>query len=158
MSTNLPALWLGDKRGYLTDWVTQKWVCLTGRIANLKAESWLQGQIEETRPIGETYFERLSQYSHRKLNVNPSGAGLVEDFSVLRSNTFSPKEIHPKIGDFYEHTTKYNLDVWSQWCGAFKPFGWLIATLFSRRLQQLNMPISPLETSRGITSRYYSIG
>jgi hypothetical protein len=152
MSTNLPALWLGDKRGYLTDWVTQKWVRLSGRIVNLKAESWLQGQIGETRQIGESYFEKLSQNSRLKLNVNPSGAGLVQDFSVLRSDTFSPENIHPKIRDFYEHTTKYNLDVWSQWCGIFKPFGWMITALFSRRLQQLNMPISPLETSRGITS------
>src|SRR5688572_23655352 len=152
MSANFPALWLGEKRGYLTDWVTQKWVCLTGRSINLEAESWLQGQIGETKQIGETYFEKLAQNSRFKLHINPHGAGLVEDFSILRSDTFSPEEVHPKIRDFYEHTTKYNLDVWSQWCGAFKPFGWLIAALFSRRLQQLNMPISPLETSRGITS------
>jgi hypothetical protein len=152
MSTNLPALWLGDKRGYLTDWVTQKWVRLSGRIVNLKAESWLQGQIGDTRQIGESYFEKLSQSSSFKLNVNPNGAGLIEDLSVLQSGVISSDKIHTKIRDFYEHTTKYNLDVWSQWCGVFKPFGWLIAALFSRRLQQLNMPISPLETSRGITS------
>lgn len=152
MNTNLPAIWLDDKRGYLTDWVTQNWVRLSGRIVNVEVESWLQGQIGETRQIGESYFEKLSENSHFKMNVNPSGAGLVKDFSVLQSNAFSPKEIHPKIIDFYEHTTKYNLDIWTQWCGIFKPFGWLIAALFSRRLQQLNMPISPLETSRGITS------
>ena len=152
MNTNLSALWLGEKRGYLTDWVTQKWVRLSGRIVNLKEEAWLQGHIGETAQIGEFYFEKLSQSLRLKLNVNPEGAGLVEDFSVLQSTTFSPAKIHPKIRDFYEHTTKYNLDVWSQWSGIFKPFGWLIATIFSRRLQQLNMPISPLETSRGITS------
>lgn len=136
----------------MTDWVTQKWVCLTGRTINLEAEPWLWGQAGETKQIGETYFEKLAQSSQFKVHVNPHGAGLLEDFSVLRSDTFSPERINPQIRDFYEHTTRYNLDVWSQWCGAFKPFGWLIAALFSRRLQQLNMPISPLETSRGITS------
>jgi hypothetical protein len=152
MSTNFPALWLGDKRGYLTDWVTQRWVRLTGRVVNLDAEPWLQGQIGETKQIGETYFQKLAENSRLKLNINSYNAGLVEDFFILKSDTFSPEGVHPKIRDFYEHTTKYGLDVWSQWCGPFKPFGWLLTILFSRRLQQLNMPISPLETSRGITS------
>lgn len=152
MSANIPAIWLGDKRGYLTDWVTQKWVRLTGRTINLNTESWLQGPIGETNQIGESYFENLSQKTRFKLVINSKETGLIEDFSILGNSTFSPEEIHLKIRDFYEHTTKYNLDVWSQWCGAFKPFGWLIAALFSRRLQQLNLPISPLETSRGITS------
>ena len=35
---------------------------------------------------------------------------------------------------------------------AFRPFGWLLALLFSRRLQQLNVPLSPLDTSLGITN------
>lgn len=152
MSTNFPSLWLGDKRGYLTDWATQKWVRLTGRTVNLEAAPWLQGEIGDTNRIGETYFEKLAQSSRFKVNVNPKGAGLIEDFSILRSDTFSPEEIHPRIIDFYEHTTLYDLDVWTKWCGVFKPLGWLMATLFSRRLQQLNMPISTLDTSRGMTS------
>jgi hypothetical protein len=42
--------------------------------------------------------------------------------------------------------------VWAEWCGGFRPFGSLLAMVFSRRLQQLNVPLSPLDTSRGITS------
>jgi hypothetical protein len=128
------------------------WVRLTGRLVNLEAESWLAGQIGETNQIGENYFERLAENSRLMLHINSDGAGLMKDFSVLKGNTFSPEEIHPQIRDFYEHTAQYKLDVWSQWSGAFKPFGWLIAKIFSRRLQQLNLPISPLETSKGITS------
>jgi hypothetical protein len=41
---------------------------------------------------------------------------------------------------------------WSEWCGWFKAFGWVLARLFSRRLQQLNVPLSNLDTSRGMTS------
>ena len=33
-----------------------------------------------------------------------------------------------------------------------QPFGWLMTSLFSRRLQQLNLPVSPLEPSRGISN------
>ena len=53
---------------------------------------------------------------------------------------------------FYQRTCEYDLDAWSQWCGAFQPFGWALAYLFSRRLQQLNVPLSNLDTSLGMTS------
>ena len=152
MTTQLPIPWLDNKRGYLTDWVTQKWVRITGRRINLQHAEWLRGPIGETKQIGEEYFTNLATRDHLTLSVNPDGAGLIDDFSQLHNHAFWPAEIHPAIKDFYEHTTKYSLDMWSKWCGIFKPFGWLLAVLFSRRLQQLNLPISPLETSTGITS------
>ena len=34
----------------------------------------------------------------------------------------------------------------------FRPFGYALISIVSRRMQQLNLPISPLETSRGMTS------
>jgi hypothetical protein len=41
---------------------------------------------------------------------------------------------------------------WSEWHALFRPFGRALAALFSRRLQQLNVPLSSLDTSREITS------
>jgi hypothetical protein len=41
---------------------------------------------------------------------------------------------------------------WSEWRGIFRPFGGALAALFSRRLQQLNVPLSALDSSRGMTS------
>jgi hypothetical protein len=46
----------------------------------------------------------------------------------------------------------YNLDAWGESSGKFKPFGRLLAVLFSRRLQQLIVPLSGLDTSHGISS------
>ena len=43
--------------------------------------------------------------------------------------------------------------MWSEWCGAFRPFGGALAAIFSRRLQQLNVPLSALDTKLGITSQ-----
>ena len=81
--------------------------------------------------------------------------GLVPDFEILRSGAFDPGAISPAVIDFYTQTSEYDLDAWSQWCGAFRPFGWMLAVLFSRRLQQLNVPLSNLDTSRGMTSKFY---
>jgi hypothetical protein len=59
--------------------------------------------------------------------------------------------------DFYEHTADYELEAWFEWSGAFRPFGRGLARIFSRRLQQLNVPLSGLETSRGITSEVINL-
>ncbi len=146
MATRFPDIWLGERRGHLADWVTQRWVQLTGRSVDLAEENWLEGPIGNTNEIGESYFKDYRTANGQK------DIGLVEDFGCLRSEFFSPDTVAPQIIDFYENTADYDLDVWSQWSGVFKPFGWLLSGIFSRRLQQMNMPISPLDTSKGMTS------
>ena len=42
------------------------------------------------------------------------------------------------------------MEVWSQWCPAMRPFGWLISSIFAKRLQQLNLPLRPLDTAYGL--------
>ena len=149
MAARFPSIWLGDKRGYLTDWITQRWVQFTGREVDLTVESWLDGPVGDTEGIGGSYFQRFSTDSN---GLNSQRIGLVQDFDLLKGDSFAPQQIDPKIKDFYENTSRYELDVWSQWSGLFKPFGWLLAFIFSRRLQQMNMPISSLDTSKGMTS------
>jgi hypothetical protein len=56
------------------------------------------------------------------------------------------------VKSFYEETSEYDLDAWSEWRGAFRPFGVALSKLFSRRLQQLNVPLSSLDSSKGMTS------
>jgi len=61
--------------------------------------------------------------------------------------------IRPEIIDFYERTSNYDFEFWSEWCGFFQPFGWLLSVLFSKRLQQLNLPLSSMDSSKGINSQ-----
>jgi len=60
--------------------------------------------------------------------------------------------VDARVAAFYEHTSDFEFDIWSEWCGAFRPFGGALAAIFSRRLQQLNVPLSSLDTKLGITS------
>lgn len=138
--------------GALADRITQRWVQLTGREIDLEAESWLQGPIGDPAGIGKDYFEKMARQNDWDLKVNPPNAGLLHDFFVLRSDLFAPEAVDPQVREFYQHTSNYELDAWSEWCGAFRPFGSLLALIFSRRLQQLNVPLSSLDTSRGMTS------
>jgi hypothetical protein len=146
MSVRFSDIWLGEKRGHLADWVTQRWVQLTGRSVSLAENGWIDGPIGNTKEIGDSYFQNcLQPDTHRAV-------GLIENFHTLDSENFHSVKIAREIIEFYENTSQYHLDVWSQWCGVFKPFGWLLTVIFSRRLQQMNMPMSALDTSKGMTS------
>ncbi len=145
-------LWLGPGRGYLSDWTTQRWVQLTGRRIDLRRHSWLQGPIGPTTGIGRGYFDQVARSEALEVRRAGPGRGLVRDFSALRGPSFDPSAVDPTVVRFYQETSAYDLDAWAEWCGAFRPFGGLLARLFSRRLQQLNVPLSALDTSRGVTS------
>lgn len=144
-------LWLGERRGHLSDWVTQRWVCATGRRVAGAESSWLEGPVGEPRGIGSDFFVALA--AREQLTVSRTRpSGLVADFGRLAAPDFDPAGVHPNVVDFYARTSEYDLDSWAEWAGSFRPFGALLALLFSRRLQQLNVPLSGLDTSRGVTS------
>ncbi len=96
------------------------------------------------------FFRHLAEETKLKTVINAEDSGLLKSLNVLKND--SPVDINAKVIDFYEHTINYGFDVWSQWTAFFKPFGMLLAFIFSRRLQQLNVPLSSLDTSHGVTS------
>lgn len=143
--------WLGDTRGYLSDWVTQRWVQVTGRRMALADAPWLAGPVGHPRGIGHEFFPDLAE--REGLIVRRSAdAGLIADFAELAAADFDPGAVDPRVITFYARTAAYELDSWAEWCGAFRPLGRALALLFSRRLQQLNVPLTGLDTSRGVTS------
>jgi hypothetical protein len=144
-------IWLGDARGYLTDWVTQRWVQATGRRVRLADAPWLAGPTGSTRGIGRDVFDALARRDGLEIRRPPDG-GLVADFGALAAPDFDPRAVDAAVVAFYSRTAAYELDSWAEWCGAFRPLGRLLAAVFSRRLQQLNVPLSGLDTSRGVTS------
>jgi hypothetical protein len=143
------AMWLGTKRGHLIDWTTQLWVMSTGKKISLDRYPWLTGPIGKPAGIGSDFFHRLA--NEQKLTLQ-RGRGLIEDFHQLDSNRCNTAQVSSVVKDFYENTECYDLEAWSEWSGFFRPFGWALARLFSRRLQQLNVPLSNLDTSGGLTS------
>jgi len=145
-------IWLGTKRGYLTDWFTQRWVQCTGRRIRVEELPWLEGPVAPTTGIGDDYFDRLAGAEGLRILRPEQTAGILPSFNTLHGPSFDPGKVNPEVVRFYEETSRYDLDVWTQWCGIFRPFGWLLAIIFSRRLQQLNLPLSGLDTSRGVTS------
>jgi hypothetical protein len=133
------------------EWLIQQWVQSTGTVVRLDDAPWLAGPIG-TRRIGQNFYQTYADYAGLELSTNTTGAGLLPDFSCLRGGDFVPEQVDDEIRRFYERTTDYALDVWSQWHGPLQPFAKTLIMLVSRDIQQLNLPLSPLETGYGMSS------
>lgn len=127
------------------------WVRLTGRLVRKSDASWLAGPLGGRERIGTGIYERVAQ-AEGLLIRTPPNAGLLENFNVLRGPNFNPDSVHPDIRHFYEHAGEYQLDVWSEVSLTGRFFLWLLVEFISRRMDQLNFPISSLEVAKGMTS------
>jgi len=150
-------MYTDNKKNNIFDSITQFWVKRTGRLLNLDEYPWLKGPAGERDQIGADFFEKYAKKNNLIVTKNLPGAGLMTDFTKLNNNDFDASKVDKDIKHFYERTSEYGMDIWSNWSGAFKPFGKLLNIIFARRLQQMNMPIAADETSKGITSEIYHL-
>lgn len=151
MSAPTPPGGLAAFPGTMVDRLTQRWVRWTGREVALSDHRWLDGPIGDPDVIGERFFERYTRDRGLRC-VAGAPAGLMPAFAALAGPGVDPGAVAPGVADFYEQTSAFDLDVWAEWTGPFRPFGRALAVIFSRRLQQLNLPLSSLDTSRGMSS------
>ena len=137
--------------GFLLQTGISLWVRTTGKSIRDAEEPWLQCPLGERGRIGTGIYERIAGEENLQIRV-PPGAGLIPDFNALRGPTFNPETIHPSIRHFYEHAATYHLEVWTEVSLLGRFFLWLLVEFISRRMDQLNFPISSLEVARGMSS------
>src|SRR5260370_4430433 len=101
--------------------------------------------------IGTGVYQRIAKEEKLELS-QPPDAGLIENFESLRGPSFDPDQVDQRIRQFYEHAALYRLEVWSEVYFAGKFVLWLLVEFITRRMDQLNFPISPLEVAKGMTS------
>jgi len=123
---------------------------LFGRRVDRGSIPWLDGPTGPPR-IGAEFHRSVAAEAGLEVRTGRD-LGLLPDCGALDGGGFDSHGLHPSVRDFYEHTARYHLDVWSQWSPLFWPFGWALIHLVSRRMEQLNFPMYPLETARGMTS------
>jgi len=127
------------------------WVRLTGRFIRKADAPWLSCPLGERGRIGTAIYERIAQREKLEIRSNRN-AGLILDFNSLRGPSFDPDAVRPEVRHFYERTAEYHLEVWSEVHLAGRFFLWLLVEFISRRMDQLNFPISSLEVSKGMSS------
>jgi hypothetical protein len=127
------------------------WVHITGRSIRKADAAWLSCPLGERGRIGTGIYERIAR--QEKLEIRrDTGGGLIPDFSALRGPGFDPDAIRPEIRHFYEHAAQYHLEVWSDVHLIGRFCLWLLVEFISRRMDQLNFPISSLEVAKGMSS------
>jgi hypothetical protein len=110
-------IWLGDQSGNLSDWTTQQWVRVTGRHIPLADHLWLDGPVGKTDQIGRDFFDSYAR--EKKLETVQSGVrGLIPDFTFLKDQTLLA-QVAPPVREFYERTSEFDLDAWSEWTLSF---------------------------------------
>ena len=126
-------------------------VRITGRRVERKDAPWLECVLGKPGLIGTGVYQKIAKEQGLELSTPPD-AGLIEDFGALRGPSFDPDAVDPQIRHFYEHAALYHLEVWSEVYFAGKFVLWLLVEFISRRMDQLNFPISSLEVAKGMTS------
>jgi hypothetical protein len=107
--------------------------------------------------VGVDYYRRFADKNDLNTEISPRN-GLLPDFSVVLDPKFAhTHKLNKKVRDFYEHTASYKLEVWSQWFTFISFFARILITSVSKRMNQLNIPLNPLETSRGMSSDIISL-
>ena len=139
------------------DWVSQGWCIATGRRIDPGEIPWLMGPFGNVDVIEDRYVAGIAQAEGLTLVKNRPGSGIINSMDALALPHEARARLLPEVSDFYEHTSDYEFEVWTQWCQFYRPFAGLLTRLYCKRLQQLNLPLSPLDTSRGIQSQIYQL-
>ncbi len=132
-------------------------IFLFGRVYPREDLTWLLGPLGED-VIGPAQYEVTAQAEALTLERRARDTGLIENFEQqLGSPAFDAARVHPLIREFYERTATFSMDVWSR---AYFPASlalWLLVKTISRQVNQLNFPLSPLDTSRGVSSEIIAL-
>jgi hypothetical protein len=124
----------------------------TSRRLDREQAAWLVGPSAQRDVVGHGWVDRMAAVLNGRTTVGPDH-GLLASFGALAGPTFRPGDVDPRVADFYEHTTRWRLDLWSEWSAYAWPFGRLVTALFSQRLKQLSLPMRSLDVSYGMDSR-----
>ena len=136
--------------GRLVQWGIQTGVTVVGTRVPPDAD-WLNGPIGSAH-IGADVYDEVARTMHFDRAAPRADAGLLSSFDLLGSDAFDPAAIDKEVRDFYEHTARYGMDIWSKWNGPLQVFPRLVIALVSTQIQQFNLPLSAFDNSRGMTS------
>ena len=111
----------------------------------------------QTRYVGTGYVRSLAQVLGGTYTPDVADIGIVASLGALAGPSFDPAGVDPLVREFYEHTTRFALDIVPEWRMWVRPGYLLYRTLVARPLGQANVPMSQREAQRGVRSRIDTI-
>lgn len=134
------------------DWFTQQWVILWGRKINPSEHLWLIGPFGELNGIGEDFIYQLAQKENLIVERNLPEKGILNTIQALHLSEKDLNNLSTEVVDFYEHTSNYKLNFKVNWNPLFLFFGILVNRLFSKRINQLNIPTKNIKKPKVLTN------
>ena len=110
-----------------------------------------------SRYVGTGYVRDLAEVLGGRYVADAPDVGIVASVDELAGPEFDPAGLDPRVREFYEHTTRFTLDIVPQWRLWVRPGYLLYRTVVARPLGQANVPMNQRETQRGIRSRIDTI-
>jgi hypothetical protein len=111
----------------------------------------------QTRYVGTGYVRSLAQVLGGRYTPDVEDIGIVASLDALAGPSFDPAGIDPLVREFYEHTTRFALDIVPEWRLWVRPGYLLYRTLLARPLGQASVPMSQREAQHGVRSRIDTI-
>ena len=110
-----------------------------------------------SRYVGTGYLRELAGVLGGRYVAGAPDVGIVAALDELAGPDFDPAAADPLVREFYEHTTRFALDIVPQWRLWVRPGYLLYRTLVARPLGQANVPMNQREALRGVRSRIDTI-
>ena len=111
----------------------------------------------QTRYVGTEYVRSLAEVLGGTYTPDVEDIGIVASLDLLAGPSFDPAGTDPMVREFYEHTTRFALDIVPQWRVWVRPGYLLYRTLVADPLGQASVPMSQREAHRGVRSRIDTI-
>ena len=157
METPAPRIgWFAALVAALGAWFIRRLIWIFGRTRRRADVAWLMGPMGGD-VIGDAPYREVAAAEGLTVERSARDGGLVPSFEQLRSGVFDPESAHPLVREFYQHTTRFAMDVWSRTYLPASIALWLLVKTISRQVNQLNFPLSPLETAHGLVSEIISL-
>lgn len=91
--------------------------------------------------VGTDFFKRFATKLKAGFAGQGTDTGLMASLDDVRSDRFDPDLVHPVIREFYEHTSRFDMNVEIWWNPLVKPFGVLYQWIIARQMRNLIIPL-----------------
>jgi hypothetical protein len=113
--------------------------------------------VARTEYVGTEYVRALAEELGGEYVRAAPDVGIVASLDELAGPGFDPAAVDPLVREFYEHTTRFTLDIVPRWRPWVVPGYLLYRAVLARRLGQADVPMRQREVRRGVDSRIDTI-
>jgi hypothetical protein len=107
--------------------------------------------------VGIDYVRDLAAELGGEYVADAPDVGILGSLQELAGPEFDPADVDPLVREFYQHTSRFTLDIVPRWRAWVRPGYLLYRTVIARPLGQANVPMNQREALRGIRGRIDTI-